>query len=163
MKFYIGFEGYNPWTDLAEYCWQPTRDGENPRCVGLDFLDRVRKELGVPNLPPDRVVGEIGYNQIIYIEVEITEAQAREIGLFSRSCRVRVYVPAYFLNRYARIEYDVKKSPTTGEIIKVYPKYVPDLKRIVEAWIAAGKPRMWGYEDASAFGAFFKRMGMDGD
>ena len=120
--------------------------------LGLDFLDRVRKELDVPNLDHRRVDDMCRYNWNLAVSCAIDEDEARRIaertGLFRESSRITVRVPRWGLNHYLKIDLDVHKNAKTGEIERVCPEWCIDKDAVVRDWIAAGCPLVWALDSA---------------
>lgn len=146
MNFEIKFEAYEEGKERVA-AWRA-----EDRRLGLDFLDRVRKELDVPNLDHRRVDDMCRYNWDLAVSCAINEEEARRIaertGLFRASSRITVRVPRWGLNRYLKIDLDVHKNAKTGEIERVYPEWCIDKDAAVRDWIAAGCPLVWALDSA---------------
>ncbi len=116
------------------------------RGVGLNFLDRVRRELGIPHLSPERVAGYTG-ERWKDPRIVLTEEEAREAGCFEDTCEAKVKVPDEYLNRYTYISYKVKKNDETGEVQKVTPYWELNKESLIKDWIDEGAPLEWGFDE----------------
>lgn len=141
MQFEIRFEGQETPTNYG-IAWRT-----DSRHVGLEFLDRVRKALGVPNLDPKRVDDYVRDDWARAVSMIITEEEARELGekygYFKESSTVRVVVPAKSLTKYAKIAHRVEKNNSTGEIERVTPVWRVEPATVYCDWLAAGAPLEW--------------------
>lgn len=144
MNFEVKFEAFEEGKERVA-AWK----GEDRR-LGLDFLDRVRRELGVPNLDARRVEDVCRYNWDLAVTCEVSEDTARRLaekhGLFRESSRVTVRIPRHGLNRYLKIELRTDKDSTTGEIERVWPVWRVDSEAVLKDWEAAGCPLSWAPE-----------------
>jgi hypothetical protein len=106
--------------------------------VGTKMIDFIRKELGV-NLSLDRIRNQTKGCFFDFIS-RISEKQAREIGLFSETWRVKVKTPRYFFTdeKFFTISLDVRKDEDTGEILLVQPFYKVNEEYLLEWWKETG-------------------------
>ena len=113
--------------------------------VGLEFVDRVRSELGVPDLELARIEDWVE-GAYMAPEILISEQTARNSGHFKNNNQVELEVPKGFLNRFYRVDLVVQKNSSTGEIESVTGGYLPDKEDIVAAWAHDGYPLRWGFD-----------------
>lgn len=130
---------------------QCTSEGGNPvslreKFLGLTWLDQARKDAGVPGLDIDIVNNFVG-GWHLSPSIPIPEEVARKSGLFENSPEVEVTVRNKALNRFASIETKIRNNDETGGIAKVLPEYEIDREAILQAWIAAGYPIQWEFEE----------------
>jgi len=110
--------------------------------VGLEFVDRVRRELDEPELPLNKIDDFVRHDWARYVSVELTEERARGlVGRYGYFCVVAV--PRRSLDRYVVIGYKVERNDYSGEIERVVPRWTVDTQRLFADWEAAGCPLVW--------------------
>ena len=136
MKFKVEFvaKGY----DVIN---MPSRE------IGLEDVDRIRKECGVPKLELDKISGMVHAkknNETIIL----SERDARRCGeIFADRCNVEISAPSGWLNLSVVEKVWVDRNEETGEIIEAGLKYTLDTRRVIESWIDYGCPLKWGLEE----------------
>lgn len=125
--------------------------------VGMDDLDRVRKNN--PNLEIEhRHMGkECSINGNMYVEVELTEEQARNIGVFKDTFEIHVAVPKNFFKGFLKKVEKISMTTKTEKrwygrvekqvVGKVKVQYIPDEESIIEHWVNSGCPIWWNFND----------------
>ena len=111
--------------------------------LGLDDVDRIREELGVPGLQFDKIKRNIPelYNST---SIAVDERIARQSGHFRRKPTIVVTVRKEHLNQFCETKLDTVKNYSTGEILSVRLLYQPNILKILAAWEEDGFPKEWG-------------------
>lgn len=130
MKFTVTFEAQNAAVRV------------NPRDIGLSGLDLIRRELGAPRLPMERVRDQ-SYGTIDNPRIALSEEDARRAGHFENANSVSVKVPDDSLVGYVRPHVVAQRDNVTGEIIHAWIEYRVDESSIVRDWLNAGAPLEW--------------------
>ena len=118
------------------------------RTLGLRDVDRIRHELGVPELSLERIDNNVWTYYKYEVAVPLTEEQARQAnGGFLCSDTVRVQVPERSLTKYVIECIRSEKNKETGEIEKVWIEYNVDRNTLLNDWLAAGAPEEWDPSD----------------
>lgn len=110
---------------------------------GIKRLDEVRQLTGVTYLNPALVSNYAEGLAEGEHYLTLTEDQARKAGHFDDQGLVKVIVPAEALNRFIKVDYRIKRDPTTGEVIEVRARHKVDDEALYNAWAEAGFPLEW--------------------
>jgi len=134
---------------------------EPPGEIGIDMVDMIRDELNRPNLDVDLINGEIQcprYRSSYYVNV--TEATARTISLFSGRNKVTVKVPDSYLSKYENFIFRESFYDPANNVLEmfrvwvlrrpkkltcVFPHYELNEQWLIEDWKEAGCPLKWGF------------------
>ncbi len=112
--------------------------------IGLDHLDRARKQLGV-ELPAEKLRGQMPLLGLTEKKLKLTEEEARAAaGRFRETCKVHVNVsPPSGLNCFVCEKLVTDRDPETDEIIYAYYQREINDEALLQAWFEAGTPLEW--------------------
>ena len=135
MEFKVKFDGH----ECCEALWRSER-----RPLGLQGVNQIREEVGVANLPLERINGYIRSTTGPEVTVSIDEPTARMLErYFTYTHRLTVYTPKEFLNRFIVTRVYTSRDSHTGEIFEAGLEDVLDTDALVRAWLDAGAPKEW--------------------
>ena len=109
------------------------------RGIGINWLDRARNELSVPELSPDLVYGWIDHLNTDP-NIILSESQARKSNRFGEKNTVTVEVKGSTLNTFVISSLNAVRNPKNGSVLRVVFKWKIDKKAIYDWWKSQGFP-----------------------
>lgn len=108
--------------------------------VGLDFVDRVRKETGVTELPIEKIHQYYAGWCRSSVDIIVPEEIARKSKLFQERSIISISAAKGSLDRFLVLEYYVERRQTNGEILNVEPTMELDQELLTDSWMQDGFP-----------------------
>jgi|GEM_PF-3112617 len=116
--------------------------------IGLNGVDRIRKETGIPELKISLMDSAVGYLFLGEVNIPISEAQARCAGHFATQNEVTCKVDAEEgLNFFVEFKVKTNTSTETGEVTMAKIISALNHERLLEAWEDAGFPLEWNFDE----------------
>ena len=118
------------------------------REIGLEELDHIREEVGVPHLGAHRVDGYVAKIVRPTYSILLTEAEARQTGHFQH--RHHIWVETSFNLAPLAVKETVvaTRDDTTGAVCGARLTYYVDEQALKNAWAEAGHPLKWEWKEA---------------
>lgn len=146
MKFVIKFRGEHV-EKAPEYPYRTAfAVGMKDATLGMDDLDRIRSELEIPNLDPERVSKDV-YRLYTSPGIKLPEHIARHSGHFKEGCSATAKVRTNALNQFVSTQIEAKRDLSSGAVENVKLMYVLDEEAVIDAWQDAGFPLEWDLQE----------------
>lgn len=143
MEFYIRFNGVlregEKQTDPNGVVYAV---GVDSTVIGIEALDKVRDDIGIPNLTPALVNKDV-FRLYIDPTFKISLELARKSGHFQKKPSITVQVGNHQLDRFVSMVAHIERDPENGTIKHIKHFFELDEKAVVDAWKKAGFPLEW--------------------